>query len=1043
MSGAQTAEAAIESLRNNPTKYQTPETLRELAKQVDVSSSGRITVLYSGNVADRVSAWNVVKAMETVGEDVRLIDKTEVNKFLNSEEFISATADAHGIRADDILSRNPAAKVANEWLYHPTEGPWADASARFADATQGEVKTIVSGATPKRVFGATELPRILANPNVTNVDGIPREVLAARQASHGPQAAFDMIVARSHENVGTIRTAVNAQGSPLRSDTGHLQLDNRGYFVDTNIEGKAPTFSESSRSLGDAMGAPNKYAESGQIHIRDIELSAGNILREQQAADALRVRRGVGAGGAVVLGAAVEAYQWNETLGNANTFRNTLGNDTAANEALARQTASSTSGIVGGVVGTGAAATLGLGTGGTFALVAADAYFFSAAADKAVTLWQQDKIYQQTSDGVKWEFKGNDWVREDLRADFVRDGVDNPKQQPIAASFDKARELSYLASVEAVEQQLGKVPAPRNPFEQPAAAGDAYSARPSPWTYSTESAQWSRQLVTQEGDDIVGAKYGVEIATGERPAQLSAQALRTIDANLASGPAAIAAQYEVGYIQRGYQHQGKLPASIEVALDPNLLQASDGKHYRRDEQGQWTHEGEKASAQRALELTITHDRLAPALQLHEQAMTQIPPWQRPTQQQLDLQTLQDIYVRHHVKPPEGEQLDAAYAAVLRTRNEQGLPAERLSLTLEADANGQFSQRSTIQHLQKDADGVLRVAAITTASEIDAIQQQPSPTMKSGQPGSKSDSEKTPTIESPKPLKNEHTESTPHFGPPIASRSDDKEVVGLTTGLQVANDFRDKNHPGNPRYQQMLHEVERMETTNGIAHGPNTSLMAAALAIKAEQSKFDMSSIVKLEQGGQVSAMKLDPYAPSTKVSVDPKAVIAEGQSFEKSTEQWSQARSQHYASNAPAAERTLEQVKALSQLSPADQAIFEKIRQNVPPHINDEVVARATLQAKQVGVSNVDQIDIVAMAGNSISVKGRTPGMRSTTDATEPTAPMPETAKQTETFNQQIAIDQRLAQEQAYAKQQEQSGLGLGVQMSGGMAGAPRGPAQG
>lgn len=132
---------------------------------------------------------------------------------------------------------------------------------------------------------------------------------------------------------------------------------------------------------------------------------------------------------------------------------------------------------------------------------------------------------------------------DDVRADLVRDGKDDPHQQRFAAPFDKAHKLSYLASVEAVEQQLGKVAVPRNPFEQPAVAGDAYCARESPWKYSTENSQWARQLMTQEGDEIVDPKYGLENATAECAAQLSAQAQRTIDSNIIVGPAAIAAHF--------------------------------------------------------------------------------------------------------------------------------------------------------------------------------------------------------------------------------------------------------------------------------------------------------------------------------------------------------------------------------------------------------------------------------------------------------------------------------------------------------------------
>ncbi|WP_221885080.1 hypothetical protein, partial [Variovorax sp. DXTD-1] len=67
---------------------------------------------------------------------------------------------------------------ASKWLYHPTQGPWADASARFAELTKGEVRAVVSGAAPDRVFGAVELPRVIANPQVTTIEGIPRQTLA-------------------------------------------------------------------------------------------------------------------------------------------------------------------------------------------------------------------------------------------------------------------------------------------------------------------------------------------------------------------------------------------------------------------------------------------------------------------------------------------------------------------------------------------------------------------------------------------------------------------------------------------------------------------------------------------------------------------------------------------------------------------------------------------------------------------------------------------------------------------------------------------------
>lgn len=165
-----TSEQAIERLRQNPKDYATPETLRSLAAQVNADAPGRLTVLYSGPTANGVWSADVIKSMLDAGEDVRVINKSQAASFLESRDFKSALAQAYEIRPKPLIDgtyRGPA----TEWLYHATEGPWADASARFADATHGEVKTIVSSATPDRVFGATELPHALNNTNIPGIAG--------------------------------------------------------------------------------------------------------------------------------------------------------------------------------------------------------------------------------------------------------------------------------------------------------------------------------------------------------------------------------------------------------------------------------------------------------------------------------------------------------------------------------------------------------------------------------------------------------------------------------------------------------------------------------------------------------------------------------------------------------------------------------------------------------------------------------------------------------------------------------------------------------
>lgn len=100
---------------------------------------------------------------------------------------------------------------------------------------------------------------------------------------------------------------------------------------------------------------------------------------------------------------------------------------------------------------------------------------FGKAAEHGVELWQKKRIYNITSQSVDWEFNGKQWIREDLRADLVDDARDLPQRQDFAAAEDKARELSAKVSVVAVEQALGAVQTPRDPFVETAACGRARS----------------------------------------------------------------------------------------------------------------------------------------------------------------------------------------------------------------------------------------------------------------------------------------------------------------------------------------------------------------------------------------------------------------------------------------------------------------------------------------------------------------------------------------------------------------------------------------
>ncbi|GAE50047.1 hypothetical protein XPU_1579 [Xanthomonas arboricola pv. pruni str. MAFF 311562] len=53
VNGTISAQDAIDRIRQNPGDYQTPESLRSLAAQVDANASGKVTVLYKWPSSER------------------------------------------------------------------------------------------------------------------------------------------------------------------------------------------------------------------------------------------------------------------------------------------------------------------------------------------------------------------------------------------------------------------------------------------------------------------------------------------------------------------------------------------------------------------------------------------------------------------------------------------------------------------------------------------------------------------------------------------------------------------------------------------------------------------------------------------------------------------------------------------------------------------------------------------------------------------------------------------------------------------------------
>ncbi|ALN92502.1 peptidoglycan-binding protein [Lysobacter gummosus] len=375
---------------------------------------------------------------------------------------------------------------------------------------------------------------------------------------------------------------------------------------------------------------------------------------------------------------------------------------------------------VGGFVG-GAASGLAVGgwTGfGAIGFIAVGGVSGSFVGEKVAQLWDDHKVFNQTDrEHVDWSFNGRQWVR-DQPANLQGDSLSKPVEQEFSALPERARELSYKASNAATALALGNVEPPRDPYTLRAVRSDTASLQRADWERNPETGEWNRNVVVgfeQRGVPMTRP----ESATSERAAELNATSEQIIRDNIASGPAPIAARYELAYRAAGWQSFGeKLPA-VDAALSADTLTASDGKQYRHNENGQWQREGAPGTiAQGNLqhELDNTRNALEPQIAQHKEQTATIPQWQPPTREEQDRDNLLTTYRAYGVQP-DPEHFAAAMEAVERTRDAQGIDRATSSLSLERSEQGKYDVNSPINHLRTDSAGIVRVAAVTSPDEI--------------------------------------------------------------------------------------------------------------------------------------------------------------------------------------------------------------------------------------------------------------------------------------------------------------------------------------
>jgi peptidoglycan hydrolase-like protein with peptidoglycan-binding domain len=701
---------------------QSLEEIRTIVREFPAKSAGEGGVLYSGSITRELHAETVAKSAAEAG-NLPIINDTPRGLFLGDGDVrMEIERSAQRIFRMDGQSKLDAEQSASDFLFGndkvPRESPfsvrnslWGEASHEFASSLRGDVKVIGVAADPKRVLGDVEIQAVLDNPRVTSLGGQPVAQLKSLYAHGGVEAVLPQVQTQFIEAASQVFAP---PGLPAGAKVNTVILTQE--FASA-MEIHAPTL----KSEADLVATGYRRAASG-LNVTSVALSetalapdSPTTLRGAPVSKLARGAVGVGA-----LASAADAVRTGERIDTLLAQDNLLGakhelRDFAVNNANAWAAAYAV-GKLGAELGGQRRGVPGAIAGGI-----AGGIVGYVLSDKAMAGLDGRQIANQTDAlGRQWTFNRREWVRP-MTADLSNDGVNQVQQQTFSADFDTRRELDYRATNTSVEIALRRLLPPRNPYSLEASGEDRPSLQPAHWIRDADSGQWHRNRIADVNPNG-GYRYQPEVASPERAAQLDKQAAEVVQANIAYGPAAIAARYDVSYHLNGWDTIAgvhKSPA-VTAALNPDSLQASDGRQYQWD--GAWRHNNDVAVGNVAAELSATRAALQPQLEQHAQTMAALPTWQRPTQDQLDLASLATTYDGYNLRP-NAESLAAIQLAVNTTRAQFGLDATNTSLALDPDAQGARDINSPIVHLRTDSHGVVRIAAVTTAEDIQRAREE--------------------------------------------------------------------------------------------------------------------------------------------------------------------------------------------------------------------------------------------------------------------------------------------------------------------------------
>lgn len=231
-----TRKEAIERLEAVKTK----EELRALIQTLDVKGSGRVTLLWSGSPGTGIDQAIFASSLASSQRDIRAIQSTEAAKFLQVEDRNHPNYNQKLVdKLDELFAGGE--ETYFDFLYGATTGTgdekrrigkgiWDDVSELFVKQAQGDVRLVVGGAKPDRVFAQTEIFALLNNPNIRSIEGVPIDGLRDLAKSSGVNQVLKLLTGLSEANTGMIQLQVDGAGRPIQAPDGSYRLNASDYL---------------------------------------------------------------------------------------------------------------------------------------------------------------------------------------------------------------------------------------------------------------------------------------------------------------------------------------------------------------------------------------------------------------------------------------------------------------------------------------------------------------------------------------------------------------------------------------------------------------------------------------------------------------------------------------------------------------------------------------------------------------------------------------------------------------------------------------------